>query len=141
MTLLSAVLHSLLPSRPRRSAPLLLAVALLLPGLGQASPAHAERQRPQAEAMAKLSSEQRQAYFAALRQLEQRLAAERLAQLSQSERCLVPAKGVAAIETCQRNLQEQRREQRRRWMAERADLQRRFGLPGWNPRSQHKEET
>jgi hypothetical protein len=89
-------------------------------------------QRQQAEAIAKLSRQQRQAYFAARRQLEQRVSVERLEQLSQAERCMVPARDVDALQTCQRNLQDQAMEQRRRWMTERAELQRRFGLPGWD---------
>jgi hypothetical protein len=145
-------LSTVLPHGHRRAARLLLAGALLL-GMGQAAaPARAEDdgrgpnperraalQRQQAEAIAKLNSQQRQAYFAARRQLEQRLSAERLDQLSQSERCMVPASDVAAIETCQRNLQKQAIEQRRRWMAERAELQRRFGLPGWGNRQPQKQ--
>jgi len=87
-------------------------------------------QRQQAEAISKLSSQQRQAYFAARRQLEQRVSVERLEQLSQAERCMVPARDVDALQSCQRNLQDQAMEQRRRWMSERAELQRRFGLPG-----------
>ena len=90
------------------------------------------RQLQQAEAIAKLSSQQRQAYFAALRQLEQRVSVERLEQLSEAERCMVPARDVDALQSCQRNLQEQAMQQRRRWITERAELQRRFGLPGWS---------
>jgi hypothetical protein len=91
------------------------------------------RQLQQAEAIAKLSIQQRQAYFAARRQLEQRVAVERLEQLSQAERCMVPARDVDALQSCQRNLQDQAmQQQRRRWMTERAELQRRFGMPGWS---------
>lgn len=93
-------------------------------------------QRQQAEAISKLSSQQRQAYFAARRQLEQRVSVERLEQLSQAERCMVPARDVDALQSCQRNLQDQAMEQRRRWMTERAELQRRFGLPGKDQRQQ-----
>jgi hypothetical protein len=140
------LLNTLLPKGVRQPASLLLAGALLLLGVNQVGAAafaegtgserrpNPERreamQRQQAEAMAKLSSQQRQAYFAARRQLEQRLAAERLDQLSQAERCMVSARGVEAVASCQRTLQEQAMEQRRRWMTERAELQRRFGLPG-----------
>jgi hypothetical protein len=43
----------------------------------------------------------------------------------------VPARDVDALQSCQRLLQDQAMEQRRRWMTERAEIQRRFGLPGW----------
>jgi hypothetical protein len=141
------VLHPLLPRAGERSLPLLLAGTLLILGIGQAgtaafaegtsdgrrpNPARRDAmQRQQAEAIAKLSSQQRQAYFAARRQLEQRVSVERLEQLSQAERCMVPARDVDALQSCQRSLQDKAMEQRRRWMTERAELQRRFGLPGW----------
>jgi hypothetical protein len=141
------VLHPLLPRAGERSVPLLLAGTLLILGIGQAgtaafaegisdgrrpNPARREvMQRQQVEAIAKLSSQQRQAYFAARRQLEQRVSVERLEQLSQAERCMVPARDVDALQSCQRSLQDKAMEQRRRWMTERAELQRRFGLPGW----------
>lgn len=141
------LLHTLLPRVSQHPAPLLLAGTLLILGISQAGTAafaegtsfgrspNPERreamQRQQAEAMAKLSSQQRQAYFAARLQLEQRVSVERLDQLSQAERCMVPARDVDALQSCQRNLQDQAMEQRRRWMTERAELQRRFGLPGW----------
>jgi len=140
------LLHTFLPRTGQRPASLFLAGALLTMGVsGAGAAAFAEgtgygrrsnperreaMQRQQAEAMAKLSSQERQAYFAARRQLEQRVSVERLDQLSQAERCMVPARGVDALQTCQRNLQDQAMEQRRRWMTERAELQRRFGLPG-----------
>ena len=152
MNLLPSLLPTALPKARlvRRAgqgpAPLVLAGALLILGVSQVgAAAYAEgsgsgrrpdperreaRQRQQAEAMARLSSQQRQAYFAARRQLEQRLAAERLDQLNQAERCIVPARGAEAVAACQRTLQQQVMEQRRRWMSERTELQRRFGLPG-----------
>ena len=141
------LLHTLLPRASQHPVPLLLAGTLLILGISQAGTAafaegtsygrspNPERreamQRHQAEAMAKLSSQERQAYFAARLQLEQRVSVERLDQLSQAERCMVPARDVEALQSCQRNLQDQAMEQRRRWMTERAELQRRFGLPGW----------
>ncbi len=141
------LLHTLLPRARQHPAPLLLAGTLLILVISQAGNAafaagsgygrhpNPERreamQRQQAEAIAKLSSQQRQAYFAARLQLEQRVSVERLDQLSQAERCMVPARDVDALQSCQRNLQDQAIEQRRRWMTERAELQRRFGLPGW----------
>jgi hypothetical protein len=94
-------------SRFFRARPLLLAAALLL----LASPLHAiaaqnegreALQRQRAEAMGRLSTQQRQQYFAAWRQLEQRQASQRLEQLEQSERCLVQARDVSAVETCQK---------------------------------------
>ena len=141
------LLHTLLPRAGQRPAPLLLAGTLLILGFSQAGAAafaegtgygrrpNPERreamQRQQAEAIAKLSRQQRQAYFAARRQLEQRVSAERLDQLSKAERCMVPARDVDALQSCQRNLQDQAMEQGRRWMTERAELQRRFGMPLW----------
>ena len=141
-------LHTLLPRARQRPASLLLAGALLTMGVsGAGAAAFAEgtgygrrpsperreaRQLQQAEAIAKFSSQQRQAYFAARRQLEQRVSVERLEQLSEAERCMVPARDVDDLQSCQRNLQDQAMQQRRRWITERAELQRRFGLPGWS---------
>jgi hypothetical protein len=88
-------------------------------------------QRQQAEAMSRLSASQRQQYFAARRELEQRGARQRLEQLSQAERCLVPARDLTAVERCQRTQQQQAMQQRRQQMADLAQLRRRFGLPGW----------
>ncbi len=88
-------------------------------------------QRQQAEAMSRLSASQRQQYFAARRELEQRGARERLEQLSQAERCLVQARDLTAVERCQRTQQQQAMQQRRQQMADLAQLRRRFGLPGW----------
>jgi hypothetical protein len=87
-------------------------------------------QRQQAEAMSRLSTSRRQQYFAARRDLEKRFASQRLDQLSQAERCIVPARDLAAVETCQTSLQKEVRQQRRQQMADLAELQRRFGLPG-----------
>jgi hypothetical protein len=141
-------LHSVLPKTGTLPAQLLLAGALLVLTLGQAGGAalaqdagkaydgrranpevRAARQRQQAEAMARLSPQQRQQYFAARRQLEQRFSSERLNQLQQAERCLVPARDVAAIERCQQTNGTQAMEFRRDWHRERAELQRRFNLP------------
>lgn len=97
------------------------------------------RQRQQAEAMAKLGPRQRQQYFAARRQLEQHLSAQRLDQLQQAERCLVPARDVPAIERCQQSLKQQAMEAHRQRMRELAELQERFGLPGWSKRPQQKQ--
>ena len=141
------LLHTLLSRARQHPAPLLLAGTLLILGISQAGTAafaegtgyglrpNPERreamQRQQAEAIAKLSSQQRRAYFAARRQLEQRVSVERLEQLSQAERCMVPARDVDAVQSCQRSQQAQAMEQRRSWMTERAELQRRFGMPSW----------
>jgi hypothetical protein len=143
-------LHSVLPKTGTRPARLLLAGALLVLSLGQAGGAalaqdagktyygrranpevRAARQRQQAEAMARLSPQQRQQYFAARRQLEQRFSSERLNQLQQAERCLVPARDVAAIERCQQTNRQQAMEFRRDRQRERAELQKRFNLPEW----------
>jgi len=86
-------------------------------------------QRQQAEALSRLSTSRRQQYFAARRDLEKRFASQRLDQLSQAERCIVPACDLAAVETCQTSLQKEARQQRRQQMADLAELQRRFGLP------------
>lgn len=94
--------------------------------------------RERAEAMSRLSSRQRQDYFAALRSMEQRQSVARLDQLSQAERCFERASGVPAVETCQRSLQEQHRQLRRQRMAELRDLQGRFGLPSWQPRQRRQ---
>lgn len=122
---------------------MLLAVALLNLGLtGGPALAEAEgygrrpkaerrevRQRQQAEAMAKLSPLQRQQYFAARRQLVQRQSSQRLDQLQQAERCLVPARDVTAIERCQQTLKRQAMEAHRARMRELAELQERYNLP------------
>ena len=90
-------------------------------------------QRQQAEAMSRLSASQRRQYFAARRDLEQRSARQRLEQLSQAERCIVPAPDLAAVERCQRTQLQQTMQQRRQQMADLVELQRRFGLPSGNP--------
>lgn len=117
--------------RPR---PLLLAAALLL----LASPLHAiaaqgegreAMQRQRAEAMSRLSSQQRRQYFTAWRQLEQRQTTQRLAQLDQAERCMVQARDVPAVEVCQRSFVEGERTLRQTRMRELGELQSRFNLP------------
>lgn len=148
MTSYNAVFH---PSKRRPHSPL-LAAALLILGASQAGGAalaegNAYGQRPdperrdperreamqrqQAEAMSRLSTSQRQQYFAARRNLEQRSAKQRLEQLSQAERCILTARDLAAVESCQRSQQQQAMQQRRQQMADLAELRRRFGLPGW----------
>lgn len=143
------LLHSVLPKAGMRRAQLLLAGTLLVLTLGQSGgsalaedsgkgygrrpnpEARAAMQRQQAEAMARLSPQQRQQYFAARRQLEQRFSSERLNQLQQAERCLVPARDVAAIERCQQTNRQQAMEFRRDRQRERAELEKRFNLPDW----------
>jgi len=88
-------------------------------------------QRQQAEAMSRLSATRRQQYFADLSQLEKRISSQQLDQLKKAEGCFVKARDLPAIESCQRSQQDQAMEQRRRWMTERAELQRRFGMPSW----------
>ena len=88
-------------------------------------------QRQQAEAMSRLSATRRQQYFADLSQLEKRISSQRLDQLKKAEGCFVKARDLPAIESCQRSQQAQAMEQRRSWMTERAELQRRFGMPSW----------
>lgn len=145
-------LPSVWPHPSTRTPQLMLAGALLMLTLGQAGgaalaqdsgkpydnrrpnpEARAARQRQQAEAMARLSPLQRQQYFAARRELEQRLSNQRLDQLQQAERCLVPARDVTAIERCQQTSQQQAMELRRAWQREQAALRQRFNLPAWQP--------
>jgi hypothetical protein len=118
-----------------RLRPLLLASALLL----LASPLHGiaaqgegreAMQRQRAEAMSRLSSQQRQQYFAARRQLEQRQATQRLEQLDQAERCLLQARGVSAVEICQKRSIQDRQTSRQGRMRELGELHSRFNLPG-----------
>jgi hypothetical protein len=80
---------------------------------------------------------QRQQYFAARRALEQRLSSQRLDRLQQAERCLMPARDVAAIERCQQTNQEQAMAFRRAQQREQAELQKRFNLPDWQ-RGRHR---
>lgn len=133
------------PARLRRGSRPLLALGVLLALSGGQASAQAPWDGPdpqrrdamlrqQAEAMARFSSRQRRDYFEARRELERRQSGQRLDQLSRVERCLEQARGVPAVERCQRSLQDQRLQQRRQEMADLADLQRRFGLPGWGGR-------
>lgn len=149
-------LHSMLSNVGTRPAQLLLAGSLLVLTLGPSGDAaladdagkavygrrsnpeaRATMQRQQAEAMARLSPQQRQQYFTARRELEQRAGSQRLDQLQQAERCLVPARTVAAIERCQQINQQQAMEARRSWQRDRAALQQRFNLPEWQ-RGRHR---
>ena len=119
-----------------RRRPLLLAAALLLLASPlQGGPALAEGrqalQREQAEAMAKLSTQQRQQYFTARRELEQRQSAQRQEALKESEGCVLKARDGAAVERCQRQFVRKGKEARRSQMNQLAELQRRFNLPGW----------
>ena len=141
MTLLNTFLNKI----KQRPLALLLAGGLLILGAGQvggaalaeggARNANPERrqamQRQQAEAMSRLSKSQRQQYFTDRRLLEQRSAGRRLEQLSQAERCIVPARDLAAVESCQRSQQKLATQQKRQEMADLAELRRRFGLPRW----------
>ena len=114
------------------SGPLLAQSQSGSPAVQRPNPERREAlQRQQAEAMSRLSATRRQQYFADRRQLEKRISSQRLSQLSKAEDCFVKARDLAAIESCQRSQQDQAMEQRRRWMTERAELQRRFGMPSW----------
>ena len=139
--------HTLAPARLRRGSRPLLAFGLLLVlsggqanaqspwGGGGPDPQRREAMlRQQAEAMARLSGRQRREYFEARRDLERRQSNQRLDQLSQAERCLEWARGVTAVQRCQRSQLDQRLQQRSQEMADLAALQRRFGLPGWDNR-------
>lgn len=119
-----------------RRRPLLLAAALLLLASplqgGQALAEGREgAQRQQAEAMAKLTTQQRQQYFAARRDLEQRQSSQRLEALKESEGCVLKARDVAAVEGCQKQYLRKIKQARRNQMNQLAELQRRFNLPGW----------
>ena len=119
-----------------RRRPLLLAAALLLLASplqgGQALAEGREgAQRQQAEAMAKLTTQQRQQYFAARRDLEQRQSSQRLEALKESEGCVLKARDAAAVERCQKQYIRKGREARRSQMNQLAELQRGFNLPGW----------
>ena len=87
-------------------------------------------QRQQAEAMSRLSATRRQQYFADRRQLEKRISSQRLDQLNKAESCFVKARDLPAVQGCQRSQHQEVRQQRRQQMAEFAELQRRYGLPG-----------
>jgi hypothetical protein len=128
-----------------RHRPLLLAAALLLlasplqPGKALAEGREAA-QRQQAEAMAKLSSQQRQQYFAARRELEQRQSSQRQEALKETEGCVMKARDVAAVERCQKQFIRKTKESRRSENTKLSELQRRFNLPGWgSERSVEKE--
>lgn len=119
-----------------RRQPLLLAAALLL----LASPLHGGQalaegrqatQRQQAEAMAKLSSQQSQQYFAGRRELEKRQSSQRLEALKEAEGCVLKARDVVAVEGCQKQYLRKIKQARRNQMNQLAELQRRFNLPGW----------
>lgn len=128
------------------SRPLLLVTALVILGGMQASEAApgdrsqrmGERRqamlRQQAEAFSRLSEHQRQEYFTALEQLEQRRSRDQLQQLSEARRCMGQARDLSAIEACQRAQQDQRRQRGRERRAAMAELRQRFGLPEWGGR-------
>jgi hypothetical protein len=119
-----------------RRRPLLLAAALLL----LASPLNGGKalaegreaiQRQQAEAMTKLSTQQRQQYFAGRRELEQRQSAQRLEALKESESCVLKAGDGGGVERCQKQFIRRTKESRRSENTKLSELQRRFNLPGW----------
>jgi hypothetical protein len=119
-----------------RRRPLLLASALLLLASPlQGGKALAEGReamyRQQAQAMARLSTLDRQKYFAARRELEERQSAQRLEALKETESCTVTARDEAAVERCQKQFIRRSRESRRSQMNQLAELQRRYKLPGW----------
>jgi len=128
------------------SRPLLLVTALVILGgmqAGEAAPGDRSQRggerrqamlRQQAEAISRLSEPQRQEYFAELERLEQRRSRDQLQRLSEARRCMTKARDVAAIETCQRAQQDQRKQQGRELKASMAELRQRFGLPGWGGR-------
>ena len=87
-------------------------------------------QRQQAEAMSRLSATRRQQYFDERLQLEKRISSQRLDQLNKAESCFVKARDLPAVQGCQRSQHQEVRQQRRQQMAEFAELQRRYGLPG-----------
>ena len=75
-------------------------------------------QRQRAEALTKLSPQQRRDYVRAQRDLEQRFHSQRLTLLDQSGTCLEQASGQAAVERCLDRLQSGRKQLRREEMAQ-----------------------
>ena len=135
----SRLTTSFAPSLPGLAAALLLLCSGPLlaqsqsgsPAVQRPNPERREAlQRQQAEAMSRLSATRRQQYFADRRELEKRISSQRLSQLSKAEGCFVKARDLAAVPSCQRSQHQEVRQQRRQQMAELAELQRRYGLPG-----------
>jgi hypothetical protein len=86
-------------------------------------------QRQRAEALTKLSPQQRRDYVRAQRDLEQRFHSQRLNLLDQSGTCLEQARGQVAVERCLDRLQSGRQQLRREEITLMQDLHQRFGLP------------
>jgi hypothetical protein len=125
--------------------PLLLAGCLAILAAGQAGlaapdngvygtsrPQGARREamlRQRAEAISQLSSDQRQAFFSELERLERSRANDRLNQIGTLKSCMVQARGLSEVQSCQNALEQNRRlamQQRRTSMS---SLRQRFGLP------------
>ena len=75
-------------------------------------------QRQRAEALTKLSPQQRRDYVKAQRDLEQRFHTQRLTLLDQSGTCLEQARGQVAVERCLERLQSGRMQLRREEMTQ-----------------------
>ena len=75
-------------------------------------------QRQRAEALTKLSAQQRRDYVRAQRDLEQRFHSQRLTLLDQSGTCLEQARGLLAVEGCLERLQSGRMQLRREEMTQ-----------------------
>jgi hypothetical protein len=75
-------------------------------------------QRQRAEALTKLSPQQRRDYVKAQRDLEQRFHNQRLTLLDQSGTCLEQARGQVAVERCLERLQSGRMQLRREEMTQ-----------------------
>ena len=134
----SRLTSSFAPSLPGLAAALLLLCSGPLlaqsqsgsPAVQRPNPERREAlQRQQAEAMSRLSTSQRQRYFAELRDLQLRFFNERQNRLAEAERCVVPARDRSALEGCQRSQDKLAKQQRRQQMADMTELRRRFGLP------------
>jgi hypothetical protein len=75
-------------------------------------------QRQRADALTKLSPQQRRDYVRAQRDLEQRFHSQRLTLLDQSGTCLEQARGLLAVEGCLERLQSGRMQLRREEMTQ-----------------------
>jgi len=112
------------------SGPLLAQSQSGSPAVQRPNPERREAlQRQQLEAMSRLSTSQRQRYFAELRDLQLRFFNERQNRLAEAERCVVPAWDRSALEGCQSSQDKLAKQQRRQQMADMTELRRHFGLP------------
>ena len=97
--------------------------------LGRRGPQWEAMRRQRAEAISRLSNEQRQAFFTELERLEQDRSRERLNQIARLKSCMVQARGLAEVESCQNAMQDSRRQAMQQRRSAMASLRQRFGLP------------